>query len=604
MMLAACQVKNDAFDPVKETQEQLNGNEFFLPEITAVQESSRPTKSTLEVDEDGVGTIFWTPADEINVFFGTVGTHYVSKNTTNATTAAFKTTDVIGISEGSAMASDIWGLYPYNEGATCNGTSVSTSLPAMQYAVPGSFDDDLFITLAHNNSTALEFYNVCGGIKFSLTSDDITKITFQGNNDEELAGAMSLNFVDGVPSVNVTTGVKTITLTPKNGGAFESGVYYYLVLRPITLSGGFTMTFETNTHLGTFNYSAKAVTIKRSVFSKKDNIDSFAEFVDNTPTIPDNVILYTSFDGNVVLPNDESAFNVPIVSNEYVNGVGTITFDGDLTSIGERAFSNCVYLKSIAIPHGVESIGDVAFKSCYLLESIALPPSVTSIGVGAFSYCYRLQSISPPSGLTRISESAFLGCSSLRTITIPSGVTEIGASAFKDCSSLQSLTIPSGVTEIGDYAFDYCSNLQAISLPSSITSLGISAFRGCNLQSFSIPVGVTYIPQDLFSQCTNLQSITIPNGVTSIGSGVFVGCNSLESIVLPESIMALYGGSIFDSALKRMTVLAINPPDWGSARSKSLAKDIAIFVPMQSYYAYLQSEGWRIFATNISPIVE
>ena len=579
MLLAACQVKSGVFDPVKESQEQLNG--FFLPEITAVQESSRPTKSTLEVDEDGVGTIFWTPADEINVFFGTVGTHYVSKNTTNATTAAFKTTDVIGISEGIAMASDIWGLYPYNEGATCNGTSVSTSLPAMQYAVPGSFDDDLFITLAHNNSTALEFYNVCGGIKFSLSRDDITKITFQGNNDEDLAGAMSLNFVDGVPSVNVTSGVKTITLTPKTGGTFESGVYYYLVLRPITLSGGFTMTFETNTHIGTFNYSAKAVTIKRSVISKKDNIDSFVEFVDNTPTIPDNVILYSSFDGNVVLPNDESAFNVPIVSNEYVNGVGTITFDGDLTSIGGSAFSNCVYLKTIAIPHGVESIGDGAFDSCYLLESIALPPNVTSIGAETFRYCYRLQSIS-----------------------LPSGLTSIGDYAFFNCTNLSSISIPDGVANIGDYAFLKCTNLRSISIPDGVASIGMAAFRGCSsLQSFTIPSGLTIIDQSVFQECTNLQSITIPNGVTIIGDRAFYGCESLVSIVLPESLEWMPGNMV-GNATTQITVLAIKPPRFNVITSSPMFPYATIFVPIQSYSAYLLADDWRDCAARIFPIVE
>ena len=604
-MFAACQVKNDAFDPVKESQEQLNG--CFLPEITAVLESSHPTKSTLEVDEDGVGTIYWTPADEINVFFGTAGTHYVSKNTTNATTAAFKTTDVIGISEGSTASSSIWGLYPYNEGATCNGTSVSTSLPAMQYAVPGSFDDDLFITLAHNNSTALEFYNVCGGIKFSLTRDDITKITFQGNNDEDLAGAMSLSFVDGVPSVNVNTGVKKITLTPKNGGAFESGVYYYLVLRPITLSGGFTMTFETSTHLGTFNYSAKAVTIKRSVFSKKDNIDSFAEFVDNTPTIPDNVILYTSFDGNVVLPNDESAFNVPIVSNEYVNGVGTITFDGDLTSIGESAFRNCVYLNTIAIPHGVESIGNGAFEYCSLLESIALPPSVTSIGASVFSYCSRLQTISLPAGLTSIGGSAFCNCTNLRSISLPDGVTNISDYTFYNCTNLRSISLPDGVTSIDDGAFYNCTNLRSISLPDGVTRISYRAFKGCSsLQSFTIPSGVDTIYGETFSECTNLQSITIPNGVTIIhNANTFAGCSSLESIVLPESIVSIKGNWVFDSALKQMTVLAINPPNGCGVdgQQQVLFNNVIIFVPIESYSAYLQANGWRYFV-HIFPIVE
>lgn len=277
LLLAACQSKEISITLDEVNDEQNVEAGIPAPDITAVQEDGNNTKSTLEVDGLGVGTIYWTPADEINVFYGTTSTHYVSQNAVNATTAVFTTTDIIGISEGASE--NIWGLYPYNSTATCTGTAVTTTLPATQYGVPGSFDDDLYITLAHNNSTALTFYNVCGGIKFSLSRDDITSITFRGNNNEDIAGDVTLAFSAGLPTVSVTSGVKEITLTPKAGGTFDSGEYYYIIALPGALSGGFTMTFETDTQIGTFNYTAKAVTIKRSIFSKKDEIDGYASFV-------------------------------------------------------------------------------------------------------------------------------------------------------------------------------------------------------------------------------------------------------------------------------------------------------------------------------------
>ena len=51
------------------------------PEITASYENNG-TKTTITTDDEGVGTIWWKPADEINVFYGTLSTHYTSKNTT------------------------------------------------------------------------------------------------------------------------------------------------------------------------------------------------------------------------------------------------------------------------------------------------------------------------------------------------------------------------------------------------------------------------------------------------------------------------------------------------------------------------------------------
>ena len=246
------------------------------PEITASYENNG-SKTTITTDEEGVGTIWWKPADEINVFYGTLSVHYTSKNKENATTVAFGTTDIIGSTESASE--NIWGLYPYNENAVCDGESVTTTIPATQQAIAGSFDDDIFTSLAHSTSTVMTFYNVLGGIKFSLSRDDIQTITFKGNNDEDIAGKVKLEMdANGKPVAEVIEGEKTITLTPKEGTTFAKNTNYYIVMLPAVLSNGFTMTFETEDEVGTFEYTTKSIEIKRSVFSKKENIDSYATF--------------------------------------------------------------------------------------------------------------------------------------------------------------------------------------------------------------------------------------------------------------------------------------------------------------------------------------
>ena len=63
--------------------------------------------------------------------------------------------------------------------------------------------------------------------------------------------------------------------------------------------------------------------------------------------IPSNEIWYTSSNGNVIKPysgyfNSNATamqtFGANITSNTYENGVGVITFDGDVTTIGGSAF--------------------------------------------------------------------------------------------------------------------------------------------------------------------------------------------------------------------------------------------------------------------------
>ena len=134
-----------------------------------------------------------------------------------------------------------------------------------------------------------------------------------------------------------------------------------------------------------------------------------------------------------------NAFNTSIKSHTFENGVGTIEFDDDVTSIGQYAFYKCTSLTSIDIPNSVTSIGKHAFESCSGLTSIAIPDSVTSIG-----------------------QQAFYKCTSLTSIEIPDSVTTIGPDAFNSCSSLTSVTIGNSVTIIGQYAFQNCSGLTSI----------------------------------------------------------------------------------------------------------------------------------------------
>ena len=109
--------------------------------------------------------------------------------------------------------------------------------------------------------------------------------------------------------------------------------------------------------------------------------DSEAEDGDLPPA---NEIWYTSTDGDVVTPYYADVFDASIVSNTYNNGKGVITFDGDVTTIGEYAFSNCWSLASVTIPEGVTSIGQLAFYYSESLASVTIPDSVTSIGERAF----------------------------------------------------------------------------------------------------------------------------------------------------------------------------------------------------------------------------
>ena len=196
-----------------------------IPQIIITATNVTP-EATRTLVQDGGTQVFWEVADEIAVFYNRTGSRFVSQNTEPAASAEFSgsLSTVVGFNEGTATENPIWGLYPYREDASSDKVSVTTTLPAEQIGRAGSFAKNTQITLARANSLSLGFYNVTGGLRFSLTQEGIKKVTFEGANGETLAGTIKLAFADGVPVVQeVTDGKSLLTLSAPNGETFQTG---------------------------------------------------------------------------------------------------------------------------------------------------------------------------------------------------------------------------------------------------------------------------------------------------------------------------------------------------------------------------------------------
>ena len=238
------------------------------------------TKTVLSTDSEGNGTISWLPNEKINVFFNTAGIAYTSSNTEPATKTTFTTDAQVSLAD--LESGIVWGLYPFDASAKSDGSHIMTRFSGKQSGVPGTFDTDFYPLLAHSTSTDLSFYNVCGGIKFSLSRDDIYKIVLRSNANEALAGQISLSIKEGYPQAEVLSGEQEITLTPKNGAVFQKDQYYYIVCLPGKLSQGFQMDFYSEKGEKATYKKDEAFAVKRAVFAKKDHIDeSVDEWIDN-----------------------------------------------------------------------------------------------------------------------------------------------------------------------------------------------------------------------------------------------------------------------------------------------------------------------------------
>ena len=556
-LLASCSTK------------ELDTQKPFQDEVTFFASFEQPDEAGTRVFANEELLLRWNADDRVSIFNkNTYNQQYKFTGDTGDNAGGFDKVEGAEFTTGNAIP-HVVSVYPYRESTEISESeTITVSLSAEQHYAENTFGLGANPMVSVTSDNFLLFKNVGGYLRLSLYGDgvSVSSITLKGNNGEKLAGKATVTMpLDGTPTIALAhDAAEEITLvcdTPVALGAtFEESVDFWFVVPPVTFSKGFQVKVFCDN--GMFEKTtSRTVTIERNHLSKMASIEVEISQLNN-------IIYYTSSDGTVVAPNNPDAFGANIVSNEYVDGHGVVTFDGDVTYIGNNAFSGCSNLTGITIPDGVTSIGDRAFQYCSSLTSITIPDSVTSIGEATFSGCSSLTSITIPEGVTSIGGCAFYGCSSLTSITIPEGVTSIGDGVFANCSSLMTLrgkfsspdglflidsnmvliavasgaikgevTIPETVTRIGSYVFQGCIGLTHITIPEGVTSIGDGVFLRCtSLTKITIPEGVTTIGTNSFNNCTSLTSITIPESVTIIGNGAFLSCTSLTSITIPESV--------------------------------------------------------------------
>ena len=300
--------------------EQLEAAQDQRITIVASREGDGPETRTVRNESNG--KILWSPGDQISLFYGSGtdgGSLFTSQTTTNAAVTNF--TGTIGVITGGADVSVdqpyFWGLYPYDGTASCDGASITTTLPAYQVATPGSFAPNTFLSVGRSPGLNMAFYNICGGLMIRVQKEGVRKVTLH-SNDGPIAGKARIVLDDsGIPSVaEIIDGSDDIVLEAPEGQYLEPGVNYYFVTFPHEFANQyFTLTFETYTEIGTYERK-KPFTITRS------NFESFTVAIDGNVT-------YELKEGNI--PVSDSGFKSYLVNNYDDNGDGEISFAEALT---------------------------------------------------------------------------------------------------------------------------------------------------------------------------------------------------------------------------------------------------------------------------------
>ncbi|MCR5326160.1 MAG: hypothetical protein K6E37_05345 [Bacteroidales bacterium] len=298
------------------------------------------------------GAVLWSPGDQISLFYGSGdngGSCFTGQNTEPSKVVNF-TGEIGVITGGNDVAVEdtyFWAVYPYNPTASCNGSSITTVLPVAQVAKADTFADDLFPSVGRSQGLVMGFYNICGGLKFTISEEGIKSVTLRGHNNEIIAGTMTVGFDDsGLPIVlGVADGSDTITVSAPQGETFAVGKAYYIVLVPTVFENGFTLTFSKGYARATYDRTKKT-TIRRSAFGGLTTPDAGLEWEMICVPIPDanfKAYMIQNFDTN---GNGELDFNeAEAVERINVNTDNTISLEGiefcvNITSLQCKGSSN------------------------------------------------------------------------------------------------------------------------------------------------------------------------------------------------------------------------------------------------------------------------
>lgn len=286
-----------------------------------------------------------------------------------------------------------------------------------------------------------------------------------------------------------------------------------------------------------------------------------------------------------------------------------ITIPTSVTTIGNSAFINSVYLESVIFENleatenvPALTIQDRAFDGCNLLTSITLPARVGTLPLSKFTYYskYTDHPAGEPVGIITSDQDAqsnitdlFYRCDQLKEIVIagnnslyktvdgvvfnktgdtllyypvakkgayeiPTGVKTVARGAFFQAQELTALTVHGNVTLLDDCSFYGCPELKTVTVKSSIASAGLeigkNAFRSCpKLDSlvFEDGANVKVIGVGAFMRDHALTNVELPSTVTNIRESAFESSSGLQSLKVKDSTSEtatlVYGDNVFSN---------------------------------------------------------
>lgn len=185
----------------------------------------------------------WNTGDRVSVFFLDAPAVNECWNYTGADKASSGTLSYTGFYhfEPGKVA-----LYPYDADASLSEGVLSTTLPAVQPYVEGSYGSVLLT--AASDDDRLQFQYATALVQLSLTGvGRVAGVSLQGNNGEILAGAVRIDVSGAKPALSMAPAATATSISLSGPSILarldeEDPVSFFLSVPPVAFTKGFTLT--------------------------------------------------------------------------------------------------------------------------------------------------------------------------------------------------------------------------------------------------------------------------------------------------------------------------------------------------------------------------
>lgn len=179
------------------------------------------TKTGLEEIENGA-KVLWLDTDKISVFDG------ANANCEFATTEGGETAEFSGKAVAVDEGSNWYAVYPYNAANSISGTTISTTLPAVQKVASNAIADGVNVTAAKSATNSFQFKNLCGLIRIAIPAEFSALKSVTINSDKAIAGAFTVDCSGEAPAFASAgaDAVKSVTLQKADDSAMTAGNWY------------------------------------------------------------------------------------------------------------------------------------------------------------------------------------------------------------------------------------------------------------------------------------------------------------------------------------------------------------------------------------------